>query len=189
MKKNKKTLMIIVLLVLIVLTTAWAFSKYTTTVTGNATASVAAWSFKANGETATMANVALTDTTITEGTLVEGKIAPGTSGSFDVAIDASGSEVGVDYVIEIAGLDNAPTNLKFTAAGLDASEIVDGKITFSGSIAVDDVDTPITNTINWEWAYETDDIATNDPIDTADSALGDLTYTITVVGTQQNPTV
>lgn len=191
MKKNKKALMIIVLLVLIVLTTAWAFSKYTTTVTGNGTARVAAWSFEVNGpEGSTIENVALTDTTIKEGTLVDGRIAPGTSGSFDIEIDASGSEVGVDYIIEISGLNAGPKNLVFTADGLDvATDAVNGKITFSGAIAATATGTPVTKTINWAWAYETPEVATNDVQDTTDSGSGDLTYTIKVVGTQQNPTV
>lgn len=189
MKKNKKLLMIAILLLLIVLVGTWAFSKYTTTLTGTGTASVAKWSFKVNGSaTETIANLDLKDTTLNN-KVVDGKIAPGTDGSFAVEIDASGSEVAVDYTIELSGLTGMPTNLKFYTDSTFTTEmpISDGKCSTTGTIALAEVDTKVTKTIYWQWAYETTDIATNDPIDTTDSALPDTTFTVKVVGVQQDP--
>ena len=81
-------------------------ARYVTEVTGTATATVAAWNFKANGEVATMNAIDLGDTTHRTGyektTVEEAVIAPGTSGSFDIVLDGTGSEVGIDYTVKIA---------------------------------------------------------------------------------------
>ena len=34
--------------------------------------------------------------------VVDGVIAPGTSGSFDILLDGTGSEVGIDYIVTLA---------------------------------------------------------------------------------------
>lgn len=191
MKKNKKLLMIAILLLLIVLVGTWAFSKYTTTLTGTGTASVAKWSFKVNGSaTETITDLDLLDTTLNS-KVVDGKIAPGTDGSFAVEIDASGSEVAVKYTIELSGLTGMPTNLKFYTDSTFTTEmeITDGKCSTTETIALGDVDTPVIKTIYWQWAYETTEIADNDLIDTTDSALEDTTFTVKVVGVQQDPRV
>ncbi|MBR1540068.1 MAG: hypothetical protein IJ629_02680 [Clostridia bacterium] len=47
------------------------------------------------------------------------RIAPGTSGNFKIIIDASGSEVGVDYDVTSLGEgNNKPDNLYFTCSDL-----------------------------------------------------------------------
>ena len=100
--------------------TGGTMAKYVTEVTGNATAAVAAWSFKVNNEETTMTNIDLGSTAnrtayVTDD-IKEGVIAPGTSGSFDIVIDGSGSEVGVDYKLNIAAADGTtlPSDLTFT---------------------------------------------------------------------------
>ena len=77
-------------------------ARYVTEVTGSATATVAKWSFKANNSTAaTFDDIDLGRTAYDSSTITAGVIAPGTSGSFDIVIDGTGSEVGIDYEIKL----------------------------------------------------------------------------------------
>ena len=96
--KNKIIIALAILTIVILLVGIWAFARYTSTITGSGTLSVAAWSFKVNGQSQN-----LTEDIDLLGTMsgVNGKvapkhIAPGTNGSFDVSVDATGSEVSVE---------------------------------------------------------------------------------------------
>lgn len=186
--KNKKTLIIVILalLIVLVLVGTWAFSKYTTDLTGTGSATVAKWSFQSNEGTTTLTTVSLVDTTLNS-KVVDGKIAPGTDGTFDIGIDASGSEVAVDYTVEISNLKNCPTNLKFYSDSSFTNEItaVDGVYTVEGSIALAAVDTAVTVPIYWQWPYETTD---GDGIDTTEGeAAATMTFDVKVTGTQADP--
>jgi hypothetical protein len=106
-------------------------------------------------------------------------------------LDGSGSEVAIDYSIDLS-ITNKPTNLKFYTDASYNSEIVctDGKMNVQGTIALADVGTPLTRTIYWVWPYETgttaNEIEKNDQIDVSDSGKT-ITMSITVTGTQRNP--
>lgn len=88
--------------------TGGTLARYVTEVTGTAKAEVAAWSFKANsnedGKQFTQIDLGSTaNRTAYDGkTVVDGVIAPGTSGSFDILLDGTGSEVGIDYIVTLA---------------------------------------------------------------------------------------
>ena len=56
-------------------------------VTGNGTAEIASWKFKVNENEEKMQTISLSST-INNFTLANGKIAPGTSGSFQIKLDA-----------------------------------------------------------------------------------------------------
>lgn len=167
-------------------------AKYVTEVTGTGSATVAAWSFKANEKTDTftvdLAKTAYTNINNTGGN----KIAPGTEGSFDIKLDASGSDVAVDYTIAFSNLQNKPTNLKFYSDENMATEIADltNTTALNGEIKLADISKPVTKTIYWEWAYEIgNDEATkktNNAQDVKD-AVNSMTFDITVIGTQQTP--
>ncbi len=201
-KKDKKqtttqtnTKPIVVLLALLLITaivfSMYAYAKYKTTLTGNGTATVAKWSFKVNGQTQTIPDIDLTQTMDTHNNVAEGKIAPGTSGHFDLELDATGSEVSIDYNIKLA-ITEKPTNLKFYLDNTYETEITEteGTLNVSGSIPLETIDTPLIKTIYWQWPYETgvteNEVKENDKTDTIDSAKK-VTMTITVTGTQRNP--
>ena len=125
-------------------------------------------------------------------TLIDGKIAPGTSGSFDLVIDATGAEVGVDYKVDFQNETNKPTNLKFTYNNQTLDEIEEYEEFFKGTIDANDENKTRTLTVEWEWPYETGtdtEIIANDEVDTAEglSAL-DYTFDVVVTGTQIVPT-
>lgn len=194
--KNKVIIALAILTIVVLLIGVWAFARYTSTVSGTGTAAVASWSFKANEETKTMTNINLIGT-ISEvnGKVAPDHIAPGTSGSFDVRIDATGSEVAVAYSVELSNFTNLPQNLKFYTDAAHQNPITDnsGKYTVTGYIAYSDVTDAMKKTtkIYWDWPYQTPgsgDVTTedNDKKDTADAGK-DVSCTITVTGWQSNP--
>lgn len=196
MTKRKRALGILltIALVLVVFTTGYTFAKYYTEIKGGGIGSIAKWSFIANNSEDTMQKISLVDTA-NQVSLVEGKIAPGTSGDFDIVIDATGSEVGVDYEVRVAEEKNMPTNLIYKV-------VVDGKTSenytslkelaekeLNGNI--DTVNGESTKTIKviWEWPYETKDISGNiigDEEDLANGTSLNLNYefVLQIIGTQ-----
>lgn len=169
--------------------TGGTMAKYATEVTGSATATVAAWSFKANGEDTTMMGIDLGNTanrvSYNEKTIKEGVIAPGTEGSFEIVVDGTGSEVGIKCSIKISNDDGAngiPDGFIFN---------VDGKPYTLGTpieetIAYDETAEAMkkTITVTWEWPNGNDTASNNDNV----YQDKDLKLKITVTGTQQTPT-
>lgn len=104
MEKQKKSIGAIALVVLLLILTivslilaTYAWAKYTTTRTGSATATVAAWNvdFSQSGTFVESASHVAT-----------GKVAPGTQGSFTVGITPTNTEVCFNYSIVV-------NNIKF----------------------------------------------------------------------------
>ena len=120
-------------------------------------------------------------------TLVADRIAPGTEGAFSINLNNKNSEVGVDFTVKINEITNAPKNLKFYREAAHTNEIVPGTTTITGQLTAGDA-TGKDVEIYWVWAYETDAIATNDPLDTADGeAARELTIGLDIVGVQTQP--
>ncbi|MDR0978902.1 MAG: hypothetical protein LBL91_03055 [Lachnospiraceae bacterium] len=191
-KGSKKNVILIVVLILLtiaaVILATWSYARYISVVNADGTATVARWSFTATNGEATLDTIALEDTTLNS-KVADGKIAPGTDGSFNIVVDGSGSEVAIEYSIELSNFQDMPTNLKFysDAAFQNEVAIVEGTVEFTGTIALAAIDTPVTKTLYWKWAYETPD---GDSADTADGvAASTATFDIKIIGGQQNPTV
>jgi len=169
----------------------YAYAKYKTTLKGNGTATVAKWSFKVNGQTQTIPDIDLATKMKKVNNVAENKLAPGTEGSFELNLDATGSEVAIDYNIKLI-VTEKPTNLRFYTDSSYTKEITstDGVMNVSGVMSLEEIKTIQTKTIYWKWAYQTgtaaNDIVANDKIDTADSKKS-VTMTITVTGTKRNP--
>lgn len=168
-------------------------SKYTTTIEGKAETNIAKWVFEVSAndsysESDTIESINLAET-CTPGTLVDGNIAPGTEGSFDIVIDTTGAEVGIDYTISFSNLPtNFPKNLVFSVD----NQKYDLATGFTGNIAANAEEKQVTKTVSWKWLYEAEneaDIASEDVEDTEDgvTASKDLTFDITVTGTQVRP--
>mgnify|MGYP000478313699 CR=1 FL=1 len=190
--RNKPVIILLALLLVTAIAfSMYAYAKYKTTLTGNGTATVAKWSFKVNGQTQTIPDIDLATTMKKVNNVAENKLAPGTEGSFDLNLDATGSEVAIDYNIKLA-ITEKPSNLRFYTDSSYTKEIAstDGVMNVSGVMSLEEVKTIQTKTIYWKWAYQTgtaaNDIVANDKIDTADSKKS-VTMTITVTGTQRNP--
>ena len=171
MNKKKKRIGLIVLLLLFGITAGYVantYAKYTSQVNGSGTVKVAKWAFDTDNSSIDI-DIDLTGN-IDASTLVSERIAPGTSGSFDIELSNENSEVGVEFTITLSN-SNAPTNLVF-----------DTGTTITGTIAQGDT---LTIPVGFSWAYET---TNGDADDTADGiAANDMTITASIVGTQVQP--
>lgn len=199
-KQNNNTAVIAILALLLIAVLAfgiWAWSKYTSTLEGNGTATVAKWNF---GTATELKNIDLATTS--GGTTMDDvnnvaadRIAPGTSGHFSVTLNTTGTEVALSYDIVLSNMQNKPTNLHFysDAACENKIDTTDGA-KISGTIAQEDTGKEKTVTIYWKWAYETGtdatNIAKNDETDTNEGKAATengVTFNLTITGTQINP--
>lgn len=192
MSKKKKVIgLVCIIVALTAIIGGHTFSKYVTEVKGEGIADIAKWSFNVNGDTSTIQTINLVST-YDESTLVNGKIAPGTEGSFDIIIDATESEVGIDYKVEFEKENNKPTNLVFYYKDEKYTSLAELQKELKGTINADEETKTITLKIKWEWKYETgedkEDINDNDEIDTNEGkTLQNYKFNVNVIGTQVQP--
>lgn len=185
MDKNKKIILAVIIIISLILIIAagYTFSKYFSSVSGNATAQIAAWSFKANagGDTKPLTGITLTP--------VNGRnIAPGTNGVFQIKVDSIGSDVDVKYHVNISQ-ENLPANMRFKLQG-------DNKVTYTSMSALASAELHDTlyassnqqkiYTIEWNWPYQTpgDGNTAETSKDMAALKLTDVGFKIEVVGEQ-----
>lgn len=190
---KKKAIIIIAILVAIVLSFigGQTYSKYVSEVRGDGTAQIATWDFKVNGQKEEVQTISL-GSTYDSSTLVNGKIAPGTEGDFQIKVDATGSDVGIDYKIKFSDETNKPANLKFYYQEVEYNSILELGEALSGTINADDENKSKTFDIKWKWNYETGsnptEIASNDKIDTQNAQeITNYEFDVIVSGTQVVP--
>lgn len=164
------------------------YSKYFTKIDGEGNAEIARWSFRANNTSTVMEKIQLNNVYNTN-ILKNKTIAPGTNGSFDIILDATGADVAIDYAVTFDNLVNKPTNMKFTYGNKTSDTLKGLEDVLKGRIALNDARTK-TLTIKWSWDYQTgttaEEKANNDKIDTNDSGK-DFSFDIKVTGTQVKP--
>ena len=190
---KKKAVVIIAILVAIILSFVGGqtYSKYVTEVRGDGTAQIATWDFKVNGQKEEVQTISL-GSTYDSSTLVNGKIAPGTEGNFQIIVDATGSDVGIDYKIKFTDETTKPANLKFYYQEVEYNSILELGEALSGTINADDENKSKTFDIKWKWNYETGsnptEIASNDKIDTQNAQeITNYEFDVIVSGTQVVP--
>lgn len=193
MSKKKKIILIVAIIssILLAFMGGQSFSKYVSEVRGNGVAEVATWSFKVNGQKEQVQTIQLSSTCNNE-TLVDNKIAPGTNGSFNIIVDGTGSDVGINYNIKFENESAKPANLKFIYDNQEYNSIDELQNNLSGTIHANDEDKTRTLTIHWKWDYETGkdeiEIANNDRIDTQNAKdIANYTFYVIVSGTQVVP--
>lgn len=193
MNKKKKILLIIAILLVILVSffCGRAFAKYKAEVKGSGTAEIANWVFKVNGKEDQIQKIDLLSTYDNE-TLVDNKIAPGTSGKFDIILDATGSDVGVNYQVKFLNESEKPQNLIFVYDNNEYSTIQDLEQNLTGTIDANEENKTRTITIEWKWKYETgsteEEINQNDIIDTETAKqIRNYTFDVNVIGIQVEP--
>lgn len=201
MKKNYAAKLGALALVLTMMSTCLmggTLAKYVTQVDGTATAKVAAWSFAAKDKSDTALTTktpidlgsTVNRTTYKTGDIMDGVIAPGTSGSFDIVIDGTGSEVGIDYTVALAATEKTvlPGNLKFEykVDNGDLNDYTLGSTSIAGNIAYSATNAmKKTITVQWTWPIGDDTTASKDN----DYQSEAWTINITATGKQMTPTV
>lgn len=193
LKKSKKIVLVIIAISAIILSFlgGHAYAKYMSKVTGQGTADIASWNFKVNEKEDKIQTISL-KSTVNNATLINNKIAPGTEGNFQIKIDATGAEVGINYIVKFENESQKPTNLKFTYDGKTYNSVTELQKVLTGTINANDQNKVKTLTIGWNWAYETgtseQEIAASDIIDTKDAKqIDNYTFDVIVSGTQVMP--
>lgn len=134
--------------------------------------------------------------------LSDEKIFPGSSGSFQIEVDAIGAETEIEYEVIVSNEKNIPTNLIFYAETKDQLGTILNKTkeynsfnklaleNLNGKIPVDYNNQKRIITVFWEWKYDentTKTIDSNDAILSVDeygnSSL-DFGFNIEIVGKQ-----
>ena len=88
-----------------------------------------------------------------KGSEVSGKIV--IDGSFDVNINAQGTETGVDYTVKLDEINNKPENLYFMVGDTECRTIAQLETALAGHFDADDTEKSVTKTVRWIWDYET----------------------------------
>ena len=137
------------------------YAYYQSTMTGNISGSITAWSFIINeSPTNFTANL--------------GDLKPGVSGQITLNLSAEDSGLGVNAVVSFSGKTNWPANLKLYSDSGKTSEIIVGTTTISRTITAGSADSVV---IYYDWPIGT----TAEPGPTTDE---NASFVITVVGTQ-----
>ena len=193
MKKSKKIVLLLVAIAAIIFSFVGgqSYAKYMSKVTGQGTADIASWSFKVNENEEKMQTISLKSRQ-NNSTLLNNKIAPGTDGEFQIKLDATGTDVGINYAIKFENETRKPTNLKFTYDGKKYNSLSDLQKDLTGIINADEQEKNKTLTIGWNWKYETgstqQEITANDLIDTKEAKeINSYTFDIVISGTQVTP--
>ena len=195
MNKQKKITKIVIaaILLLMFILLGYTFSKYNKSYAISTSSTVAKWSFAGevfnSKNSSTTTTISLADT-IENSTIKENRIAPGTNGDFTIVIDAVGSEVDIDYKVELLEETNKPQNLKFSCNGNiynSLSELISSEDIFSGTIEYLDSEMKKEILVEWEWPYEsynTEGILLDD-IDMQDGEnISNYEFTLKITGTQ-----
>ena len=159
-KSNLLFMLLVIFLISVILCISsfgiatWA--RYRSVIGSNVEAQIAKWSFKVNGEEEQFADIDLADT-IDFTHVTTDKIAPGTYGSFDLDIDGRGSEVSLDYYIDMV-VAQKPTNMKFYLDSNYSQPIeiaVGNKMFLEGDLLLSENPMQEIRTIYWKWDYRT----------------------------------
>ena len=194
MKNNKLAkFMALVLLVtlLAVILVSGTYAKYTTAVSAKDTATVARWNITLNGEdiskgTQNTLKLGLFDTindtdfTSEESDVTAGKIAPGTTGQFEIAKLINNSDVNAQYKITYSIDNNNNIPLEFSkdknAADSEWKSLSDFSMNNFEALSKDSTEGVSTGTIYWRWKFERND-------DSADTDFGINTPEVVVTAT------
>ena len=156
MKNKKKVigLVAVVLLLITIFAAGYTFARYYKKMQTSAGATIARWSFNSKDENAII-------------NLSSEKIAPGSNGTFEIEVDATNSEVGVDYEILLNKAQNIPANMNFSAKTLDGDRNEISSTTsydsfgelapnLSGNIPVGENQKRII-VVSWDWPFNEND--------------------------------
>jgi len=181
MKRDNKlvkfTTLVLLITIVAVALVSGTYAKYTSSASGEDTATVAKWSILLNEdeEIATKEDATVTfdlfntvkdsNGTDTEGdvTTVDGKtlIAPGTSGKFDLKIK-NASEVTAQYAVSFVESQNS-IPLKYRVNGGEWKDTLDEVVAGNDTkLVVGSAEATVT--VEWQWAFDGDD--------TTDTGLG-----------------
>lgn len=172
---------------------AKTYAKYTTLATSTAQKQAGAWVIKINDNDISNSNSQTTfniDELIFPESefVVDGKLAPSSSGYFDVVIDPTGSSVAVrfDVSLDLSELSEYDA-INFTSAYrvVNGEEVSEGMVrtadhTYSGVISLADVTNGVASTMRFYIGWEEEESEEGDVSDTQLGNLKDVTADLPV---------
>lgn len=160
MKKSKKKIILILVLLLLLslvfIIGKGSFSKYLTQVEGQGIIEVAGWSFLVNGNDSNFTRINLGETT-DNGTVINKKMMPGSRGVFNIVIDATGSDVDVEYNVEFLNETKKPKNVIFQYDTYKVNSIKELNQYLSGTISANEEYKKRIITVDWIWPLDSND--------------------------------
>ena len=173
--KGDKKILALSILVLLLAVCFGSYAIYKSSGTGSSGVDAAAWVVKVNNDNIVTSNTFTLGNVTWSGTRYgqNGKIAPGDRGTINIVIDASGSEVGVAYTVDISQVNTGNPNL--TVAAANGSSL-------TGTIAYGSTMTE-TVTLDVVWTGVDTDAANTADVTTAGTSIN-IPVTVTVT---QNP--
>ena len=179
-REKTRSLIGILLILMIGITGGYissTYAKYISEITASpGVATVAKWKFSEDNQNQSI-TIDLTNTPDAS-TLVSGKIAPGTSGSFNIALSNANTETGVDFTVTVSSISNVPTNLKFYKDSNHTVELNSSNSTITGQLAAKET-TTLYVPIYWAWGFGTSNDV-NDTVNVADTADGSSAESLTI---------
>lgn len=190
MKNKKRVIGVLICMLLIssMFIAGYSFARYYKSIKiDTIQTSIARWNFNSKN---TLANINLSNE----------KIAPGSSGQFEIEVDATDSEVPVEYEIKVENETNIPRNMKFYVETKDENGNVaktEEKNSFAeiaienlkGIIPVETNNQKRTVVVHWNWPFNEEDQTS---IDSEDATLNnnivslDCGFDIQIIGKQAN---
>ncbi len=191
--KNKKRVIGVLVCILLISTmflAGYSFARYYKSIKiDTIKTSIARWNFNSKN---TLANINLSNE----------KIAPGSSGQFEIEVDATDSEVPVEYEIKVENETNIPRNMTFYTETKDENGNVaktEEKNSFAeiaaenlkGTIPVETNNQKRTIVVYWNWPFNEDDESSTDSedatLDTTNEIVSlDCGFDIQIIGKQAN---
>lgn len=177
-------MLVIIVLIFII---SKIFKSYITSLKVESNNPISICNFKVNETKEEVQKICLIPTT--ENHSLEPKLAPGTSGSFTIIIDTTGSDVGIKYSITSSNEIGKPRNLKFFYDEKEFDSFQQMEEYLTGTISANDQNRTKTFEIKWKWEFETGstkkEIEQNDEIDTEDMKnIRNYNFIICVSGEQ-----
>ena len=163
MKKGNKKLLVVALLLLITAAIG-TYAIYRVKSTGTGSVDTAAWKIKLNGteQTSTTKTFTFTNSNInwTKNTsAVANKIAPGSTGTITLELDATGSEVNVAYDVNVKSVKIDGTEVSNTTGFTVVPNSSDGKLAYAAENMKKNI------VLDVAWAGADTDEATKDAAD------------------------
>ena len=157
-KSFSKAIIAVVVLVLIVLGFGFAYARYITRLNGSTQVPIAQWNFKVTAGSSQSLDIDLSGTRFLDDTteVDRTKVAPGTAGALQFNINATGSQVSLEYTIDLT-LTQIPENLIFYSDAEMTKALYkdNGVIHLDGYFGASDNNKTATQNLYWQWKLET----------------------------------
>ncbi len=172
MKEKKVVLFVLLGIILSLVGIGGAsYSLYKSSPRGRTSGAIANWNFTVNNSKDTFS----IDLAKNANNVNNGKLAPGAYGSFDIKLDASSTDVDVNYKITFSNMKGKPVSLKFYLDENYTTEVDLEKTQLNGIIYQGD-NMVKTVTVYWKWDYN--------GIDDNDYQDKTMSFNINVIGSQ-----